>query len=85
MVKILRGVVRGRTIELEAEPGIEDGRRVEVVLRSRPLPGPPPLWQPGSNPTAAGTMAGHGTEEDDRILDEIERDRHLPSTREVPA
>ena len=84
MVKILRGVVHGRTIELETEPGIEDGRRVEVIVRSKTLPGPPPGWRPGSTETAAGMMAKHWTEEDDRILDQIERDRHLPSTREIP-
>jgi hypothetical protein len=85
MVKILRGVIRGRTIELEAEPGIEDGRRVEVVVRSKTPPGPPPLWCPGGTGTAAGMMAEHWTEDDDRILDEIERERQRPSTREVPA
>ena len=37
MVKVLRGVVHGRTIELESEPGIEDGRKVEVMVRSRSL------------------------------------------------
>jgi hypothetical protein len=75
VVKILRGVVHGRTIELEAEPGIEDGRRVEVIVRSKALPGPPPGWRPGSTETAAGMMAEHWTEEDNRILEEIERDR----------
>ena len=73
MVKVLRGVVHGRTIELETEPGIEDGRTVEVIVRSRSLPGPPPGWHPGSTETAAGMMAEHWTEEDDRILAEIER------------
>lgn len=84
MVKVLRGVVHGRTIELDTEPGIEDGRAVEVILRSRSLPGPPPGWEPGSTRTAAGLMAEHWTEEDDRILAEIERARHQPSTREMP-
>lgn len=84
MVKILRGVVHGRTIELEGEHGIEDGRRVEVIVRSKPLPGPPPGWRPGSTETAAGMMAEHWTDEDDRILEEIERDRNRPSTRELP-
>ncbi len=84
MVKILRGVVHGRMIELETESGIEDGRTVEVVVRSKSLPGPPPGWQPGGAKTAAGMMAEHWTEEDDRILAEIERARHQPSTREMP-
>jgi hypothetical protein len=84
MVKVLRGVVHGRTIELESEPGIEDGRKVEVIVRSKTLPGSPPGWQPGSTKTAAGMMAEHWTEEDDRILAAIERARHQPSTREMP-
>ena len=84
MVKILRGVVHGRTIELDAEPGIEEGRIVEVILRSKSLPGPPPGWRPGGTETAAGMMAAYWTEEDDRILAEIERERHRPSTRELP-
>jgi len=84
VVKILRGTIHGRTIELEADPGIEDGRSIEVVVRSKALPGPPPGWRPGAVETAAGMMAEHWTENDDRILEEIGRDRHRPSTREVP-
>jgi hypothetical protein len=84
MVKILRGVVHGRTIELEGDPGIEDGRTVEVVVRSKALPGPPPGWQPGGTETAAGMLAAHWTEEDDRILEEIQRERERSSTREIP-
>jgi hypothetical protein len=84
MVKILRGIVHGRTIELEGDPGIEDGRMVEVIVRSKALPGPPPGWRPGGTETAAGMMAEFWTEEDDRILEEIQRERHQPSTREIP-
>lgn len=84
MVKILRGVVHGRTIELEDVIDIEDGRMIEIIIRSKTLPGPPPGWRPGTTETAAGLLAEHWTEEDDRILEEIERDRHLPSTRETP-
>ena len=53
MGKILHGVVHGRTIELETDSGIEDGRRVEIIVRSRSLPGPPPGWRPGGTETAA--------------------------------
>jgi hypothetical protein len=84
MVKILRGLVHGRTIELESEPGIEDGLKVEVIVRSRSLPGPPPGWRLGGTETAAGMMAEHWTVEDDQIFEEIERERHHPSTREIP-
>jgi hypothetical protein len=84
MVKVLRGVVRGRTIELAGDPGIEEGRMVEVVVRSKALPGPPPGWQPDGTETAAGMMSEFWTEQDDRILDEIQREHHRPSTREIP-
>jgi hypothetical protein len=83
MTKILRGVVNGRTIELENETGLEDGRKVEVILRANELPGPPPGWQPGSTETAAGMMTSVWTEEDDRILDEIRQERKKDSRREI--
>jgi hypothetical protein len=84
MTKILHGVVHGRTIELENETGLQDGRRVEVILRAKELPGPPPGWQSGSTETAAGMMASLWTEEDDRILEEIHQDRKKDSRREIP-
>jgi hypothetical protein len=81
----------------ESEPADEDQlqralhdahRQSEVQERmtgtkKRP-PGPPPSWRPGGTETAAGMMAEHWTEVDDRILDAIERDRHRPRTRELP-
>jgi hypothetical protein len=39
---VVQGVVHGKTIELETNPGIEEGRRVELVLRVKQRPGPPP-------------------------------------------
>jgi len=81
---VLQGVVHGKTIELETSPGIEDGRRVELVLRVKQLPGPPPGWKPGSAETAAGMMASYWTEEDDRILEAIYRDRKKEGRREIP-
>ena len=83
MTKVLRGVIHGKTIELESEPGLEDGRKVEVTLRAKELPGPPPGWQPGSRETAAGMMASRWTEEDDRILEEIHQERQKNTHREV--
>ncbi|HEX7447872.1 MAG TPA: hypothetical protein VF306_10025 [Pirellulales bacterium] len=84
MTKVLRGVVHGRTIELEAETGLEDGRAVEVVLRAKELPGPPPGWKPGGTETAAGMMASDWTDEDDRVFEEIYRDRKKDFRRELP-
>jgi len=36
---IVKGVVRGRTIELESEPGLPEGQLVSVVLRPALPPG----------------------------------------------
>lgn len=88
MIKTVHGTVRGKTIELDEELGVADGQDVEVQVRTvdpkKRLPGPPPGWHPGCTQTAAGMMAEHWTEDDDRILEAIERDRHRPSTRELP-
>lgn len=84
MTKVLHGVVHGRTIELEDDTGLEDGRKVEVILRTKELPGPPPGWKPGREETAAGMMASLWTEEDDRILEQIRQDRKNDTRREIP-
>ncbi len=68
----IQGVIHGRTIELAADPGIEDGQMVEVVVR---VIKKPEVWGEGIR-RSAGSMADHWTEEDDRILEEIQRDRH---------
>lgn len=72
---VMQGVTHGNMIELERSPGIEDGRKVELILRVSKLPGPPPRWKPGGGVTAAGMMAEHWTDEDDRLLEEIYQDR----------
>jgi hypothetical protein len=84
MTKVLHGVVYGRTIQLENDTGLEDGRRVEIILRAKELPGPPPGWRAEGGDSAAGMMAAYWTEDDDRIMDEIYRQRSLPSHREIP-
>ena len=84
MTKVLRGVIHGRIIELENDSGLEDGRKVEVILRAKQLPGPPPGWTPAGTETAAGMMSSCWTEEDDRILQEIYQDRKKDIRRENP-
>lgn len=81
---MLHGTVRGRTVELDRDPGIEENRVVEVILRTRQLPGPPPGWEPQSRETAAGMLADSWTAADDRILDEIHEERRRSAFREIP-
>jgi hypothetical protein len=88
MTKILRGKVHGKTIELDEDLGVVEGQEVEVhvtmIHPKRRLPGPPPGWQPGRPSTTAGRLAESWTAEDDRILDEIYRDRKRETRREIP-
>ena len=83
MIQTVQGVVHGKTIQLDSDPGIEAGRRVEVILRTRQLPGPPPGWQSGGTETAAGILAEVWTEQDDRILEQIQDGRKKDSRPEV--
>lgn len=100
MTKVLRGIVHGKTIELTEDLGIWEGQVVDVLVTpsnpvespstgNRPtapkkLPGPPPGWKPGGASKTAGILADSWTEEDDRILEEIYRDRKRETRREVP-
>lgn len=81
--KVLQGTVHGRTIELEQEPGLREGAHVEVTVRIKGLPGPPPGWRPEGHDSAAGLMAVHWTDEDDRILAEIAADRKRDRGRAI--
>lgn len=76
MIRMLRGTIHGKTIQLEQDPGVEEGRQVEVMLRVKQLPGPPPGWKPEGTETAAGMLAESWTEQDDRILEQIYHDRN---------
>lgn len=88
-METLTGIVHGNTIELSGIPKVADGAQVIVTIQpatdsqeSRPkLPGPPPKWQPGE--TAGGCLADVWTDEDDRILAEIEQERQSATFREV--
>ena len=88
MSKIVHCIVHGKTIELDEDLGVVDGQEVEVQVKMiRPkkrLPGPPPGWQAGRPSTTAGILADSWTEEDDRILEEIYRDRKRETRRDIP-
>jgi len=75
LIKRIKGIVHGKTIELEGQTGLEDGRSVEVTLWSKDLPGPPDGWKPELAGSTAGMLEFNWTEEDDRILQEIQDDR----------
>jgi hypothetical protein len=77
----------GQAVELLVTPAVphaepaEAGRPAKVP---KTLPGPPPGWKPGQPSKTAGLLADSWTEEDDRILEEIYRDRRRETRREIP-
>ena len=87
MTKTLHGKVHGSTIELDEDLGVVDGQEVEVQVKAvrlkKRLPGPPPGWRPGQASSTAGALEDSWTEEDDRILEQIYRDRKRETRREV--
>lgn len=78
MPKVIHGVVHGRTIELQEDPGVPEGQPVEIVLR---VPSGS-AWGEGLR-RCAGALSELWTEQDDRILAEIARERKIDSRREI--
>jgi hypothetical protein len=76
----IRGIVRGKTIELANDPGLKDGQEVEVTLR--------PAMEPGNSceglRRSAGALSNGWQAEDDEILDRIQQDRTRSTGRELP-
>jgi hypothetical protein len=80
MSRIIHGVVHGNVIELREPPGVADGQEVEVIVR---VPKAVRVWGDGIR-NSAGGMAEFWTDEDDKILEEIYRERHNDRSREIP-
>jgi hypothetical protein len=68
MTQVLSGVIHGRTVMLDFDPGFADGESVEVVVR--------PAVE-----SAAGLLAGF-PDELDQQLDDILRERKRSSLRD---
>ncbi|HUE70280.1 MAG TPA: hypothetical protein VMP01_05270 [Pirellulaceae bacterium] len=79
MVKAIHGIIHGKSIELSEDLGLADGQQVEVVVKSV---GKAEIWGDGLR-RCAGALAGEWTDEDDRILEEIRRDRQDDSRRDI--
>ncbi len=101
MIKVLHGIVHGKTIEVTEDLGMWEGQAVDLLVvpagslepraegsqsqtAPKKLPGPPPGWKPGQPSKTAGLLADSWTEEDDRILEQIYRDRKRETRREIP-
>jgi len=69
MSNIVEGVIRGKTIELQADPGFEEGQRISIAFNS---PAHPDARIEAILRTA-GAMADDP--EFDAIMEQIQRDR----------
>jgi hypothetical protein len=79
MTQILHGTVRGRSIDIVEDLGLLEGQTVEVKVTATK----PSLAGNGLQ-RCAGALAEDWSEEDDRILEEIHRERKTASRREIP-
>jgi hypothetical protein len=77
MIKTVFGIIHGRTIELEEDPGLTDGQKVRIQLAT-------PLADQDSNRLvrSAGLLAGEWSNLDDDILAQLQESRRLESRRD---
>ncbi len=69
MSEVVEGIIHGKTIELESDPGLRDGERVEVVIRRTGRE------SPGDGIKATAGALAHLPPEYFEDLEEIVRDR----------
>jgi len=79
---ILKGTIHGRTIELEAEPGLPDGQQVTVTVQPMPQRESPPLDALEALKRAAGSWSDD-VQGLDRFL-EWNRQQRKINRRELP-
>ncbi len=68
---ILKGVIHGRTVELERESGLPDGQNVAVTLQ----PLEEPRWPPGEGIRRAAGAWADDSEGLNEYLEQLRRDR----------
>jgi hypothetical protein len=79
MTKTMHGVIHGRMIELDQDPGVAEGDQVEITIESIPSQ---KAWGEGLR-RCAGALADEWTDEDDQILDVIHRQRKFDTRKEI--
>jgi len=75
--KIMHGVVHGRTIELNEDPGVIDGQQVQIVLTAVPPQG---SWGEGIHRSAGAAVDVPGFDEAFR---RVEQERKAAQFRET--
>jgi len=80
MTKTNHGRVHGKTIELDEDLGVAEGRQVQITIKTVSAKEP---WGEGLR-RCAGALAYEWTDEDDRILEQIHQDRKRDTRKEIP-
>ena len=80
MNKIAHGIIHGNTIELRDNPGFQEGQEVEVYVKAIDK-NRPESNMPHKSP---GAKVLTWTEQDDKILEELYRQRKCDTGREIP-
>ena len=84
-MKPIRGVIHGKTITLADAPAMPDGAKVELSLRPARRRCTVRRKTAGEGlRRAAGALAESWTQEDDRILAQIRRQRDASASRGTP-
>jgi len=81
------GMWEGQAVELvvtSAGPYAIPAEGGQIGSVPKKLPGPPPGWKPGAPSKVAGLLANEWTEEDDKILEQIQADRKAAKWRDLP-
>ena len=78
-MRVLQGVIHGRTIELEGDPGVENVSEVEVLLQIKRLTGP----RHGQESGIGVIPTIRWTDEDDEIFAEIQTGRRSSIERGI--
>ncbi len=79
MTKVMHGVVHGKTIALEEDPGLAEGQLVELTIR--------PAERPSSRQPGEGFIRTEGALADDpywdAIMERIHQERKSDSRKEL--
>lgn len=78
-MKIHTGIIHGNIIELRENPGLPDGEEVEIQVTTKKV-----LRSGDGLRRCAGALALGWTNDDDRILSDLARDRLDSINRKLP-
>jgi hypothetical protein len=81
---VFKGIVHGRTIELEREPGMPDGQEVTVTVQpSHPIQEAPKRLPPGEGIRRSSGAWAEGGQELDQYIESVHERRRAVQRRPI--